>query len=886
MRSLPTGTVTFLFSDIEGSTKLVQALGPARWTDVLETHQRLLRSAFTAEGGVEVTTGGDSFFVVFPAAAHAVEAAAAAQRALDAAAWPEEIGKLRVRIGLHTGEGILGSDDYVGVDVHRAARVAATAHGGQIVLSATTRALVEGALPAGTGLRELGSYRLKDLARQETISQLDVAGLPVEFPPLKTLDTPTNLPAQLTSFIGRSREIDELAGALRDGAARLVTLTGPGGSGKTRLSLATAAALLPDYPDGVFFVELAAIEDPALFAPTIATALGVKEEPGRPMEATLHAHLAGRHSLLVLDNLEQVVSAWPRISELLAAAPRVAILASSREVLHLKGEHEYPVLPLPYPSVVRDAGGRVDLTAFAAYDAVGLFIVRAQAARPAFAVTDANAPDIAEICSRLDGLPLAIELAAARVKLFEPEAILSRLSKSLGFLTGGARDVPARQQTLRGAIAWSHDLLTAPERALLRRLAAFVGGWSLEAAEAVCDPDGSLGLDVFDGLASLVDKSLVVAASIDLGEPRFRSLMTIRAFALERLEESGEAGEVRQRHARHFLALAEKAGPLLLGGETRSWLERLGREKDNLREVLRWAISGGDVIIGLRILGAAWRFWQERFMLTEGLGWAQQLLAHPDAQAPTAARAACLDGAGGLAYWLGDFEAAGRHYEASLAIADGLADQALQAAAHYGLGFIEQTRGDSHALRRHEEASLELYRRLGDADGQARARMGLVLGMLMEGEYVAARDLQEQTVRHFRERANWLTLGDTLTLLSALELRLGDLPAARRHAAEVLGLRQGLNVLAGMLGILQMTAILEMAAGRPERAAIIVGAIDALNADSLTMLPPVRILKLDDPVVGARTALGEAAFESAWARGRALSWPEALAYAGEGLASA
>jgi non-specific serine/threonine protein kinase len=570
---------------------------------------------------------------------------------------------------------------------------------------------------------------------------------------------------------------------------------------------------------------------------------------------------------------------------LLAAAPRLVVLASSREVLHLTGEHEYPVLPLAYPSAIAGRAGRVDLGALSAYDAVGLFIIRAQAVRPDFSATDENAPAIAEICSRLDGLPLAIELAAARVKLFEPDAILARLSKSLGFLTGGARDVPARQQTLRGAIAWSHDLLPTPERALFRRLAAFLGGWSLEAAEAVCDPDGSLGLELLDGLASLVDKSLVVRDAAAEGEPRFRSLVTIREFALERLEESDEMESVKERHALHFLGLAEAAGSHLLGAETPHWRDLLTRDEDNLRETIRWSLAAGRPEIGLRILGAAWRFWQERSALAEGLTWAQTLLVHPAAQGPTPERAAGLDGAGGLAYWLGDFEAAGRYYRECLAIAETLTDQELQAEAHYGLGFIEMTRGDSQAVRRHEEASVELYGRLGDADGQARARMGLVLGLLLEGEYAAARELEEQNVRHFREKRAWVTLGDTLTILSAVELRMGDIPAARRDAAEALRVRMSLEVLTGRLGILQTIAIIELAGGQPTRAAVLAGAVDALRAESQVMLPPVRILKLDDPAVGARAAIGDVAFEEAWALGRAMSMAEAAAYASEGLAS-
>ncbi|MFI5255347.1 MAG: adenylate/guanylate cyclase domain-containing protein [Candidatus Limnocylindrales bacterium] len=882
MRPLPTGTITFLFSDVEGSTKLVQALGPQRWTVVLDTHQRLLRDAFRGNGGIEIKTEGDSFFVVFAGAASAVAAAAAAQRALHDATWPPEVGELRVRIGLHTGEGILGADDYVGLDVHRAARIAAAAHGGQVVVSSALRGLVEDALPEGVRLRELGTFRLKDLGRPETISQLDIDGLPSDFPPLRTLDTPTNLPAPMTSFIGRAREIAELVALLRDGTTRLVTLTGPGGSGKTRLSLAVALTLLGDFPDGVFFVGLAAIEDPELLAPTIAVALGLKETPGQPMDRTLRDHLAGRRALLVLDNLEQLAAAWPRVAELLSGAPRLAVLASSREVLHLAGEREYPVMPLPYPGAIAVGIG---IDALSVYDAVALFIARAQAVRPDFAASNENAPAIAQICSRLDGLPLAIELAAARVKLFEPEAILARLSKSLGFLTGGSRDVPARQQTLRGAIAWSHDLLAVPERTLFRRLAVFVGGWSFAAAEAVCDPDGSLGIELLEGLASLVDKSLVTRAAGAAGEARFRFLVTIREFALERLEESPDAEAVREVHARHFLGLAEAAGPYLLSGVTDRGVEALVHDEDNLREAIRWSLASGRAEVGLRIIGAAWRFWQERSSLAEGLTWAVQLLAHPAAQAPTAARAMGLDGAGGLAYWLGDFETAAAYYDECLAIAESLAAAGLQASAHYGLGFIAMTRGDSRAVRHHEEASIELYGRLGDSDGQARAGMPLVIGLLLEHEYGAARTEAQESVRRFREGGALVALTDALTMLSAIEVQLDDPAAARRLAAEALHLRESRGGRGRLLGSLQMTAIIALAGGQPDRAAVLAGAVDALRAEAQVMLPPVRILRFEDPAVAARSGLGDAPFEAAWARGRELTLAEAVAYASEVLAT-
>jgi predicted ATPase/class 3 adenylate cyclase len=884
MRPLPTGTVTFLFSDIEGSTRLVGELGAAGYTAVLERHQALLRAAFVAEGGTEVKTEGDSFFVVFPSAIGAVAAAVAAQRALATEGWPPEVGQVRVRIGLHTGEGTLGADDYVGLDVHRAARIAAAAHGGQVLVSATTRGLIGDAFPEGVSLRELGAFRLKDLGRPEPLGQLCIDGLRTDFPPPRTLDTPTNLPPQLTSFIGRSREIAELEARLRDPANRLVTLTGPGGTGKTRLSLAVAAELLADFPDGVFFVELAPIADPDLVIGTIAGALSLKEEAGRPIDSILRDHLRDRQVLLVLDNFEQVVAAAPRVSELLVAAARLTLLISSREVLHVRAEREYPVPPLPYPAAAIP-GRTLDVGAVSQYDAVALFIARAAAVRPDFEVTAANAPAIAEICVRLDGLPLAIELAAARIRLFEPEAILSRLQKSLGFLTGGGRDLPARQQTLRGAIAWSYDLLSPEEQRLFRRLAVFIGGWSLAAAEAVCDAAPDLGIDVLDGLVGLVDKSLVRREDTDDGEPRFGNLATIREFALEQLEASDEAAVARERHARFFLDLAEQVGPRLTGADGMRWLDALVHEQQNVRAALGWSLSIGQVEVGLRILGSIWRFWQQHSALREGRRWADELLAHPAAGAPSVARADALDGAGGIAYWQGDFEAAGRFYAEGLSIAEAVDDRALLARAHYDAGFIDIVRGDREALGRHFEASLELYRGLPDPDGVTKARQGLVLGRLLEEDFAGARALEEENARYFRTSSSRINLGDSLTLLAGLCTRAGDLAAARGFALEALDLMEETNILVGVLGILQVIAIVEAAVGRPDRAATLAGAVESYRSEAETMMAPVQILRLDDPAEAARAALGEVAFAEASERGRGFSRPEAIAFARAGLAA-
>jgi predicted ATPase/class 3 adenylate cyclase len=581
MTDLPTGTVTFLFTDIEGSTGLLQTLGD-RYPAVLDEHAAIIRRAVAEAGGIEVSTHGDAFFVVFASPAGAVRAAVAAQRGLAANDWSPG-PPVRVRMGVHTGEGVLGGDDYAGIDVHRAARIADAAHGGQVLVSNATRGLVQQALPAGASLRSLGAHRLRGIAEPERLHQLVVEGLASDFPPPRAQDArPNNLPAQLTSFVGREEQIAEAEGLLD--RARLLTLTGPGGSGKSRLALRVAADLLPRYQDGAWFVDLAPVTDPALIPAAVAKALGVPEAAGRPILDEVKEHLRHRELLLVVDNFEQVAEAGPVIEELLGAAPGLRTMVTSRVVLSLRGEQEYPVPPLP------------------GVEAVRLFCERAVAASPRFALTEENTPVVAEITARLDGLPLAIELAASRTKVLTPTQILARLERRLSILTSGARSLPERQRTLRAAIAWSYDLLDPVERRLFARLSVFAGGWTFESAEAVCDPE-ALGVDALDGLTSLVDQSLVRRVESPGRPPRFAMLETIREFGREQLEASGDLAPVLGRHTEHFLDLAVEAEPHLTGADQGDWLDRCDSEHANIRAALRWAIDTGEAGRGLALAG-------------------------------------------------------------------------------------------------------------------------------------------------------------------------------------------------------------------------------------------------------------------------------------------
>jgi predicted ATPase/class 3 adenylate cyclase len=618
-RDLPTGTVTFLFTDVEGSTRLLHAFGADRYAHALAEHRRILREAFSAHGGVEVDTQGDAFFVAFPTAPGAVRAAAQAAEELSS-------GPIQVRIGIHTGTPHVAEEGYVGVDVHRAARIAAAGHGGQVMISASTAALLD-----SDELRDLGEHRLKDLAQPQRLYQLVIPGVETEFPALKTLEnSPTNLPTQPTPLIGREEELAQTADLLCADEIRLLTLTGAAGTGKTRLALHLAADLLEEFPEGVFVVELAATRDPSLVLPTIAETLAVRELPGQSLEETLAEYLHGRRLLLLLDNFEQLLAGAPSLAALLAAAPHLKLLVTSRAPLRLAAEHEYAVQPLELP----DPEHLPELTALSQYEAVALFVERARPVRADFEVTNQNARAVAEICLRLDGLPLAIELAAARVRALTPQALLPRLEQRLKLLTGGRRDAPARQQTMRGAIDWSYTMLSEPQQRLLSRLSVFVGGCDLEAAEAVCNLDGRLDLDVLESISSLIENSLLVERDDPDGEPRYSMLETIREYAGEMLEASGETEAVRRQHAEYFLGLAERAERSVhfvvpTGQETRIAdvsEERLARELPNLRAALHWTFDEGELGLALRLAAAAALGWAVSSGYTEGRAWVARAL--------------------------------------------------------------------------------------------------------------------------------------------------------------------------------------------------------------------------------------------------------------------
>ena len=872
MTDLPTGTVTFLFTDIEGSTRLLQALGD-QYPAVHDKHAAIIRQAVAEAGGVEVSTHGDAFFVVFASPAGAVRAAVAAQRGLAAHDWSPGPA-VRVRMGLHTGEGTLGGDDYVGIDVHRAARIADAAHGGQVIVSDATRGLVQHALPAGVSLRDLGPHQLRGIEDLERLHQLVVEGLPADFPPPRTPDArPGNLPPPLSSFVGREEELAAVERLLDH--TRLLTLTGPGGSGKTRLALQAAADLLTRYEDGAFFVDLSPVTDPDLVPAAAAKVLGVPEAAGRPVLEEVKDHLRNRELLLVADNFEQVTEAGPVIEELLLCAPGLRTMVTSRVVLSLPGEQEYPVPPLQVP----DAGGLPgDLATLGAVEAVRLFVERAVAATPRFALTGENAPAVAEITARLDGLPLAIELAATRTKVLTPDQILSRLKQSLSLLTSGARSLPERQRTLRGAIAWSYDLLDPVEQRLFARLSVFTGGWTLESAEAVCDPE-ELGLDILDGLASLVDKSLIRRVEPPGRPSRFSMLETIREFGLERLEASGDLEPVRRRHAEHFLSLAEEAEPHLTAADQGEWLDRCDTEHANIRAALRWAVDRGDADRAQTAAGALWRFWQQRGHLAEGLRWLEEVLAMPSGQGRTAARAKALAGAGGVAWWV-DRRGSRARYEEALAIERELGDPARLAQALYNQAFAVADEHDLESAPRLLEESLALFRQVGDEPGVAGVLTMQVVPDAMAGAWDRVVARVEEVVAIWRRLGERLNLAFGLIWLAFAYGRAGRRADARATALEALELfREADNPTGTALAFLDLAFLLTWE-GRHSDAIRMAGVAEALRQRvGGGPTPGFGGMLEGDPVADARVHLTEEDAQQAWQEGRAMTVADAVTLA-------
>ncbi|MGI9111171.1 MAG: NB-ARC domain-containing protein [Gaiellaceae bacterium] len=851
--ALPTGPdVAFMFTDIEGSTRTERAVGSAVWAGVVARHDELMRRAIERHGGSVVKTEGDAFFAAFPGATEAVAAAADAQRALAIESWAGG-AVLRVRMGVHLGEGRLRArlaagdpEDYVGIDVNYAARIAAAANGGQIVLSAPLVAALPPQLDGLPGMEDAGVVEdglraVKDFDEPAPLFRLVVSAAADDDRPLRTTEVPSNLPGDVTSLVGRETEIELVHRDLD--AARIVTLTGPGGSGKTRLAVAAARELRDRYPHGVWLVDLATVADVGLVEPAIATAVGVRESPERTMAEALRAHLRDRTALLVLDNLEQLLPAAAHVvAGLVRSAPHVRVLLTSRELLRIAGERPHHVPPLD-----PDEG-------------IALFIDRARAHRPDLALTEDTLAAVRAIAERLGGLPLALELAAARVRMLTPRLILQRLGRSLD-LGGGARDLPERQRTLRGAIGWSYELLPDPERRLFGRLGVFASGWTLESALAVAGPDMDLGIDIVEGIESLADKSLVriePAAdgdpSADAG-PRFSMHPLLREFALERLGESGERSAVEERFVAECVGIAERAGAVMLATGGEAAMAVLDGEERNLRAALDWTLAHDAPTHGLRIMGPTWRWFQGRGRLREARSTLSRLLESAVLSDPRV-RIAALAAAGGRAYWMRDFAAAGSAYEERLALAQETGDEILTADAHYDLGFIAMVSQDDATLRAHEERALKLYTEAGHEDGAVLTREALVLSLFLGGEYARARELETLNLDVFRRAGSQMQVASASTLLSAVEWRAGHIEHAWQRLIDALSLFHSLEHPPGLTRTLGLASIMLLSGGPSELGARVAGATYRLVRENGLMLGPVHVLHLPEPSVLAEARFG------------------------------
>jgi predicted ATPase/class 3 adenylate cyclase len=842
-------TLTFVFSDIESSTRLEQSIGTSAYGAIRERHRAILRGAFAAHEGEEQGTEGDSFFVVFRSARGAIRAALAAQLGLAAEPWPEG-AEVRVRMGVHSGEARTHAGSLVGIDINRAARIAAVAHGGQVLVSGVTRSLVRDEGLGGISFRDLGSHRLKDLDEPERLHQLVADGLRVEFPPLRTADAgPNTLPVQLTSFVGRDAERTAVGSLLA--LHRLVTLTGPGGTGKTRLSIEVAARSVDQFPDGVFFVPLDAVRDPGLVASQIANALGLSESGGRPARDLIVDWLARRTPLLVLDNFEQVVDAAPLVADLLRSVPGLKLIVTSRAPLRISGEHEYPVPGLPAPPDLSQLSAlqRAQLPmrdretgaeGLATYESVRLFIERATAVKPGFEVTNDNAPAVAAICAKLQGMPLAIELAAARIRVLSPEAILARLTNQLATLGAGSRDLPERQQTLRGAIAWSYDILDPGDRRLFERLSVFRGGIDLEAAEVVCGPAEEVGRDVVDGLGELTDQSLLRV--VDGGGARFQMLESIREFASDLLASHGEADLVRQRFGAWFLDLAERARPLLAGPDQRRWLDRLELEHDNLRAALDRAVTAEDAPTAIGIAFALWRFWQMRGHLFEARRRLDAMVAAPWSNRLPVLQARLLEALGGICWWQADIPAMRAAYEAAVDLWRAEGDRSELANALYNYSFCftispnpreapGSTDPDGIGQAALEEA-LELYRALGDERGVANVLWGMGNKQYFTMDSSAGVPAMTEALEIYRRVGDRTMEAWALHMLGAAKLRMGEIDESRGLFVAALRFFQESGDVGGLTLVFDDLASQAAYDGDAERAARLWGAARSLGAST------------------------------------------------------
>jgi predicted ATPase/class 3 adenylate cyclase len=918
--NLPTGTITFFFTDIENSTKLWGQF-PDAMKAALARHDEILRQAIEEHNGTIIKKTGDGFHAAFGSGVSGIQAAIAAQQGLSAEKWETiEPAKLRIRIGLHTGEAEERGGDYYGPTLNRAARLMSVAYGGQTLLSTTTTDLVRDQLPEGLSLRDLGEHRLKDLVRPEHIYQLNHPKLPSDFPPLRSIDAfPNNLPVQLTSFIGREREMEEAKERLN--SARLLTMIGPGGTGKTRLALQLAAELLPSFSDGVWVAELAPLADPALILQTIASVLGLREQLGMPLDELVFDYLRAKNILLVVDNCEHLVEACAQlVNQLLHTCSNLKIIASSREALGINGETIFRVPSLSLPEPTQITPDRLMLS-----ESAQLFIVRA-AAVGAFTLNEHNAAAVAQICRRLDGIPLALELAAARVTVFSVEQIATRLDDRFKLLTGGSRTALPRQQTLRATIDWGYELLSGDERTLLRKLSVFAGGWSYEAAEAICST-----LDVLNLLTQLVNKSLVIVEG-QAGEVRYYLLETVRQYASDKLVEMGEAAQARDSHFNYFFELTGKAAPKLVGSEALGWVLRLEMELDNIRAALGWGLEN-NVEAVLKMLTSLLYFWNRRGLeeegrrliseaLSEALSRANQLpklegeadrrrklslgeawhclamLAY--SQGDNARAIESSNKASALARELGNkrllalalaFRASGELWMGNTEGVEALLEEGIAAAresgdkyatglplALYGQG-IALTKGDYETAGRYINEGAALLRESGDDWGATMALLSIGMTAKFRGDYNEARKQFAACEPIFRDLGDRHRVNMVKSELAHIERYEGHYEKAEAMYRETLPEWQRIGHRAAIAHQLECLATIAKVREQGPRAARLFGAAEALRDRINIPMTPLERREYEDELANLRAGMDHDAFDAAWAEGRAMSMEQAISYA-------
>ncbi len=867
----PTGTVTFLFTDVEGSTRLLHELGE-RYSAALDAHSKIIASRVSAADGLVVNTEGDAFFCVFSNAVDAVTAAVGIQRDLFDYVWPTS-GVFRVRMGIHTGEGTLGARDYVGVDVHRAARISGAGHGGQILVSAETYALVGRKLSRSVSMRDLGEHRLKDLPQAEHLFQIMISGLENDFPALKSESgRQHNLPATLNTFVGRSQELLTISERLSD--SRLITLVGPGGTGKTRLAIEVGTKELERFPDGVWIAQLAAVSDSEGVQHSLAAALRLRERPGTVLVDTISDHLAEKSVLIILDNCEHLLAACAEFADrLLVACPDVRILATSRQALRVPGEvvHQVPGLTVPSVGMSNED--------FMASEAVQLFVDRAKQRKGDFSLTVETSASVVQICRRLDGIPLAIELAAARVNVLGVGQIADRLDDRFRLLTtGNAADLP-HHRTLRLAMDWSYDLLGADEASLFRRLSVFAGGCSLEAVESVCSTDATPESAVLDLLQSLIEKSLVVIDDHQ-GTARYRLLETVRVYAGEKLAGSGEKEAASHNHGSYYLHLVEEAEPALQGsGDSSSQaevLDRLELDHGNFRAAMEGLLHTEPDVVG-RLAAALWRYWEVRGYLNEGSEWLKRALEAGEDLAPEV-RAKALAGAGKLAWRRGAFEEAEPLFRESLHLWRIVRDRAGEANALHGLARAALNLGDHEEAQSWGEQSLTIQTEL-------KSQQGIATAINTLGEVARFKgDLQQALDRYTESLDIYEEIGDTAAFITVKHnlgytaLGQGDIERAEARFFEAMTIARDLQDHLGIFSMFGGLAAVAVTQGDAERAATLFGAADAVATDGYAG-DRVDQIEVQHNLAATKAALEPAAFNRAWRTGEEMERGAAISYA-------